>query len=449
MAHLQRIADGVDGMKSERDSAETNDGSPESGVRSPESLHRDGPGYRFWQRMTLALSVLFVALSMLTGWLWSRASRSSAAVAGAAPPAQSPAPAAQPQHAAAAPAPKLSATAKSYVKFIQRDDKRGGKWKQDLGQDGYFILNQHGGGLHEQRLPDYVSELSVNGELHIWARNDDPRGLEDPGTSAVRLSACAYSDSAIRLNIGLERPAAYRLALYALDFDKGGRKQKIELLQNDEVLDTQQADDLSGGLWLHYEVSGPVVVRLTNTGSSNAVLAGVFFDSVGPQALKRAPPQGPIPGEDKLKAGLWAEYFDGLKAYPQENHKPALARAATSLSFGSVRENQLSGWPFLGHCAAIFSGFVKVPQDGAYVFFSESDDGSMLYVDGKLLVDNDGTHGMQEKSGSLELKAGLHRVWIAYFNAGAGMGLNVSAQATGGAKEPLKALFHDPAERGK
>jgi hypothetical protein len=49
-----------------------------------------------------------------------------------------------------------------------------------------------------------------------------------------------------------------------------------------------------------------------------------------------------------------------------------------------------------------------VPTAGEYGFSTESDDGSMLYVGGTLVVDNDHNHAMTAKGGALELSAGGH-----------------------------------------
>ena len=55
---------------------------------------------------------------------------------------------------------------------------------------------------------------------------------------------------------------------------------------------------------------------------------------------------------------------------------------------------------------------------------------------------------MEEMWEQIQLKTGLHRIWIEYFNVGGPMGLNVSWQPKGGFKSPLpeKLLFHDPEE---
>lgn len=42
------------------------------------------------------------------------------------------------------------------------------------------------------------------------------------------------------------------------------------------------------------------------------------------------------------------------------------------------------------HFAYDFRTLVKIPERGVYRFYTFSDDGSKLYIDGKLIVDNDG-----------------------------------------------------------
>ena len=56
-----------------------------------------------------------------------------------------------------------------------------------------------------------------------------------------------------------------------------------------------------------------------------------------------------------------------------------------------------------------------VPEDGSYTFSINSDDGSKVYIDGALLINNDGQHGQEELSGIASLSAGLHDVKVEYF----------------------------------
>lgn len=87
------------------------------------------------------------------------------------------------------------------------------------------------------------------------------------------------------------------------------------------------------------------------------------------------------------------------------------------------------------HAALAFTGHVRVPADGIYEFFASSDDGSRLHIDGRLLVDNDGLHGMNEVSGLVGLKAGYHRIRVEWFNATGGKGLEVRWAGPGFGKQ--------------
>jgi len=91
------------------------------------------------------------------------------------------------------------------------------------------------------------------------------------------------------------------------------------------------------------------------------------------------------------------------------------------------------------HTALTFEGFLQVPADGIYKFFLASDDGSRLYIGNTLVVDNDGLHGMVEKSGNVGLRAGRHPLKVEWFNAGGGMGLAVQWAGPRIDKQPIPA----------
>jgi len=91
-----------------------------------------------------------------------------------------------------------------------------------------------------------------------------------------------------------------------------------------------------------------------------------------------------------------------------------------------------------------FTGYIKIEKDAIYTFFTDSDDGSMLYIDDEEIVNNDGDHGNVEKSGKNALKKGFHKLKVLYFDSGGGNSLKVSIQPEGGKKEAIPAalLFH-------
>ena len=75
---------------------------------------------------------------------------------------------------------------------------------------------------------------------------------------------------------------------------------------------------------------------------------------------------------------------------------------------------------------AVFTGMINFPEAGVWTLFTESDDGSKLLVDGALVVDNDGLHGMVEVGGTIEVpEPGPLPVRVEFFERGGGAGLIV------------------------
>ena len=62
-----------------------------------------------------------------------------------------------------------------------------------------------------------------------------------------------------------------------------------------------------------------------------------------------------------------------------------------------------------------FRGKIVIETPGTYTFALSSDDGSKLYINQNLVVDNDGIHPPRYVQGSLKLAAGMHHIEIHYF----------------------------------
>jgi subtilisin family serine protease len=88
---------------------------------------------------------------------------------------------------------------------------------------------------------------------------------------------------------------------------------------------------------------------------------------------------------------------------------------------------------------AVFTGFVTVPRTGFYTFYTSSDDGSRLLIGDQVVVNNDGLHAMEERSGQIGLKAGTHAIRVNFFENGGGAGVIASIQGPGLAKQPIAA----------
>jgi hexosaminidase len=95
--------------------------------------------------------------------------------------------------------------------------------------------------------------------------------------------------------------------------------------------------------------------------------------------------------------------------------------------------------------ALTYKGYIKIEKDGLYTFSLNADDGAILYIDDVLVVDNDGYHYAQEKSGNIGLGEGYHSIRLAYFEGKYTPVLEVKIMCQGLKKQaiPLSMLWHE------
>jgi hexosaminidase len=124
---------------------------------------------------------------------------------------------------------------------------------------------------------------------------------------------------------------------------------------------------------------------------------------------------------------LYEGRFDDVKAMLAA--RPKAAGATNSLGLAQFNRQEDYG--------VVWEGFLKVPTDGLYQFAVESDDGSALYIDGEMVVDNDGPHTLVQKDGFIALRQGFHRFRLAFFQRGGSTGLRVLWGTPG---QPLRGL---------
>jgi PA14 domain len=151
--------------------------------------------------------------------------------------------------------------------------------------------------------------------------------------------------------------------------------------------------------------------------------------------------------------GLVGEYFDfgttSVEDFPklEPNRKPTLKRVDKMISFRSTGPT-FPGTQLTNRFAIRWTGKLKALADGEYTFSLESDDGSRLFIDGKLVVDNGGLHDMQSQWANVELKAGEHDIRVDYFenenDGGAGCVLSWKPPGHGWSEVSPKALSHKP-----
>jgi len=123
-----------------------------------------------------------------------------------------------------------------------------------------------------------------------------------------------------------------------------------------------------------------------------------------------------------VNPGIAYSYYEGT--WTQIPDYSAMAPVANgTLSYFSLAVAKIAD-----HFGIRFTGYIDVPADGVYTFFTNSDDGTNLYIGNTLLVNNDGSHGPTEAFGIIGLKAGKHALTVDYMEDWGGQSLSVSWQ---------------------
>ena len=137
----------------------------------------------------------------------------------------------------------------------------------------------------------------------------------------------------------------------------------------------------------------------------------------------------------QLASGVqWSGYRGGFIRTPSPE---ALAPFAEGVVSGFEIPPDLDGQDGFG---LELRAWVDVPAAGPWTFELGSDDGSQLYLHDRLLVDNDGLHGMQERSGSIDLLTGRYPIRVEFFERGGGAGLITRFEGPGTRKQTISAL---------
>lgn len=127
-------------------------------------------------------------------------------------------------------------------------------------------------------------------------------------------------------------------------------------------------------------------------------------------------------GDTAGASGLDYSYYEG------EFNRVADFEKLTPKASGPAEKIDLSAAKRSDNFGLRFDGLMQVPKDGEYTFHLMSDDGSRLAIDGRMVVDNDGVHAPQEKSGKVQLKAGKHAFVAEFFEASGGEELRVQLE---------------------
>lgn len=129
--------------------------------------------------------------------------------------------------------------------------------------------------------------------------------------------------------------------------------------------------------------------------------------------------QNPAPG----LRGTWYFIGAGNQTVPAFEGQPIVQESIVpAIDFAATNGPGVGG-PMTSNFGALFEGYLVAPADGAYTLETESSDGSLLYIDNELVVNNDGVHDMRRASGLVGLEQGPHPLRIEFFQSSGSSGL--------------------------
>ena len=135
----------------------------------------------------------------------------------------------------------------------------------------------------------------------------------------------------------------------------------------------------------------------------------------------------------KLKPGVAYTYYEG------KCKKVEQIAACRVVKQGVMAVPSIAEAPVEDHFAYEYRTLIQIPQRGVYRFYTYSDDGSVLLIDGTQVVNNDGGHSARRAEGKVALEAGLHELTIRYFEDYMGQALEVGFSSRDIPESPLPA----------
>ena len=150
--------------------------------------------------------------------------------------------------------------------------------------------------------------------------------------------------------------------------------------------------------------------------------------------------------------GLKGEYYN-LGYYVNNldqvdfNATPTYTRTDAQVYFGDGDYGNIPGMDGLGlydYFAARWTGSIRIDVAETYTFYTSSDDGSRLYIDGNLVVNNDHQYGYNETGTTVSLTAGYHDLRLEFFENYSSAVISLSWTPPGGVKEliPANVLYN-------
>jgi len=180
--------------------------------------------------------------------------------------------------------------------------------------------------------------------------------------------------------------------------------------------------------------SAPIAIRETTTVRTRFYRDDGVHSSVTSAKFTKAEPRKHR--GKTLVLGVRYSYYEYDKPWSKLPKPSRLARLKP-VETGRTNDFALGVQNRNDSFALMFTGYLDVQTQGKYTFEVTSDDGARLFVDGKLVVDNDGIHPPVAKTGEVKLRTGMRKINVLYFEGGGTEALSVKYQGPSISKQEI------------
>jgi len=187
---------------------------------------------------------------------------------------------------------------------FRADTTTGGDFRKEYDTDGAVIIGR-------TDFPTGVVGTITDATTRIVSNSTTRKGaLLQEGES--RKGSVGYSatetSAVIDLNFD-DDTAPHQVSIYAIDFDKKKRAQRVELLNAaGNLLDQRELTNFTAGVYLTWDVVGDAKIRFTKLQGPDAVISAIFIDEVVGES-------GHFIGQNRTQGGFWRGVYGSDSAF--------------------------------------------------------------------------------------------------------------------------------------
>lgn len=182
----------------------------------------------------------------------------------------------------------------------------------------------------------------------------------------------------------------------------------------------------------------PIPVSSSLTIKAFAVTKGQLTSKVISSTFEKITMLPSVKIDSPLQPGVNYSCYEGTWRFVPDFSKIQAVKS------GTQNDIDLSNKSRNEYFAMQFNGYLNIPESGMFTFGIESDDGSILIIDGKEKINNDGMHSSAKVEREMLLEKGYHAIKVLYVQGSSDSTLKLFWTGPNFKNQqiPSKALFH-------